>query len=309
MSKRIVDISRNGRHLSVSYGFLVVTSNEVEVGRVAIDDILSLIISGRGATHSSALFARFAAKNIPVVVCDANYHPVAWVLGVDGNTLQSARMIAQIMATQPMKKSAWKDIVVSKVLNQAEVLDLCNGEGDVLRALSKKVRSGDVGNIESQAALYYWKRLFGNTFRRVRAAKGVNSMLNYGYTIIRSCVARAVMSTGLHPTLGIHHRGPSNSFCLVDDLMEPYRPIVDYTIWKLSSDGINELTDDVKLRLAELTVSDTEDDAGTSTVYTSIVNLSMSLSNVFEGKGTKLVLPEFYEPLTMLSATSRNLQC
>ena len=106
-----------------------------------------------------------------------------------------------------------------------------------LEHLSAAVKSGDPSNIESQAARIYWGTLFGPTFRRDRTEEGINALLNYGYTVMRAAVARALVGTGLHPSLGIHHRNQYNSFALADDLLEPLRPLVDIQVFQLASEG------------------------------------------------------------------------
>ena len=276
------------------------------VAQVPLDDILSIIITGRGATHTSSLFSRLATNKIPFIICDKNYKPIAWVLGIEGNSFQCGRMLSQIAAKKPLVKNAWRDIIVSKILNQATVLDLCNNNGDVLRALSKKVRSGDTSNVEAQAAMYYWRKLFDKNFQRDNALDGINAMLNYGYAIIRSCVARSIVASGLHPTIGLHHRNPTNSLCLVDDLMEPFRPIVDLSVYSLVKEGLIEVNTIVKRRLADLSASDTESEIGTSPLFTATNRLSISLAKLFEGTINKIELPDYYEPLTMMSIMPKN---
>jgi len=148
----------------------------------------------------------------------------------------------------------WQAVVKAKIINQAKILKLFTIEEQQLLILAKKVTSGDSQNIEAQAAKKYWQKLFGKDFRRDYSATGINSLLNYGYAILRSSTARAVFACGLTPAIGIHHNNQENAFCLVDDLMEPYRPIVDYVVKKITEEEleIKELTTDHKKMLSKI---------------------------------------------------------
>ena len=224
MTGRIVEIAENGRHLALHRGFMEVRADRELIARVPLDDLLAVIVSGHGCTHSSNLIAALAERGTPFIICAVNYQPVAWMLPLFGHHAQSTRMQAQARAKLPLKKRLWQQIVRAKISNQAEVLDMFGDGGNRLKRLATKVRSGDPDNMEAQAARHYWSVLFPHGFTRDKEGGGINALLNYGYAIIRSCVARGVMAAGLHPTLGIWHRGPTNPMCLVDDLMEPFSP-------------------------------------------------------------------------------------
>ena len=162
-----------------------------------------------------------------VLVSGPNRLPAAMQLPLDGNYMQTQRFLAQVNAPKPLSKRLWQAIVREKILNQAGLLTELNGTDAGLSELAKKVRSGDPDNLEGRTAVIYWKNLFGDPFRRDRDVPDSNLLLNYGYAVLRAMAARACCAAGLHPTIGLHHHNQYDPFCLADDLMEPFRPVVD----------------------------------------------------------------------------------
>jgi CRISPR-associated protein Cas1 len=184
-------------------------------------------------------------------------------------------------------------VVRAKLGHQAAVLEALGKPGAPLRALSKRVRSGDPDNLEAQGARRYWPLLFGEEFRRDREQQGINAMLNYGYTVLRAATARAVIAAGLHPTLGIHHQNEANSMRLVDDLMEPFRPYIDYTIWRLAqSTSDMELDRSAKTAIVRALFIELETDAGATPIQVCLQRLASSLAQVFTGEQAGLDLPK-----------------
>jgi CRISPR-associated protein Cas1 len=224
---QIVEISTPGRYLSVHRGFLRVLEQQIEIARLPLDDISAILVTTPGASLSTALATDLASRGTPLVVCGTNFRPVAILWPVDQHYEQAKRFQWQISLSRPRKKNLWQQLVRQKVLNQSAVLARWDSALAILPRLAKQVRSGDPSNIEAQAARYYWSALFGDEFRRDIDGGGINAQLNYGYAVLRAAVARAVVAVGLHPSLGIFHSDPRNSFQLVDDLMEPFRPLVD----------------------------------------------------------------------------------
>jgi len=222
---RIVDVTENGRHLSLERGFLVATQDRVEVGRVPLDDVAAVIFSAYGSSYTNPLVVALAARGAVLVTCDERHLPVAWTLPIAGQESQTRIVSAQIGASKPLNKRLWQYLVRAKIRACADVLGLMGKPRAILDALVPQVDSGDTKNVEATAAQRYWPTLFGSSFRRDREAPGVNAMLNYGYTVVRSAVARAVVSVGLHPSVSIQHR--RSPLALVDDLIEPFRAVVD----------------------------------------------------------------------------------
>jgi CRISP-associated protein Cas1 len=230
MIGRIVEIADDHRHLLMSRGFMVVRDTEgerKELGQVPLDDITAVIANAHGLSYTNSLLVALSERGAPFVLCAANHNAVGMLLPIDGNYQQAKRFDAQIDAAKPLRKRLWADIVKSKLQQQAATLEAAGESTPPLTALIGKVRSGDPDNIEAQGARRYWTLLFGDEFRRDQNAGSLNGMLNYGYTVLRAATARAVVAAGLHPTLGLHHSNEGNAMRLVDDVMEPFRPMVD----------------------------------------------------------------------------------
>ena len=288
---RVLDISSDGLHLAVHRGFLTVSDRDAEIGRIALDDIGAVIVHAHGTTWSNHVFVQMAERNVPVVLCAPNHAPVSVVWPLAGHHAQGGRMQAQAGASKPLKKQLWQQVVTAKVRMQGHVL-ACNGqEAGAFSLLARKVRSGDPDNIEAQAARRYWQALMGPHFRRDQNAEGANAMLNYGYTVLRAIVSRSICASGLHPGLGIFHANRGNSFPLSDDLMEPYRPLVDQLVLNLIRQGITEVDRTAKQRLAALAGFDLETPDGTSPLSVQVQRLTHSLAVSFETGLPGLALP------------------
>lgn len=291
MIGRIVEIARDWRYLSVNRGFLVVSHQGQEVGRTPIDDVAALIGNAHGLVYSNNLLVALAERNAPFVLCGANHSPVGLLWPVASHHRQAARMDAQLRASQPLRKRLWKQVVQAKICMQAAVIALFDGPALSLRRLVGKVRSGDPSNIEGQAAKLYWSLLLGRSFRRNRQAPGVNAMLNYGYTVLRAIVARQVMAAGLHPGIPLHHANEGNAMRLVDDLMEPFRPLVDVRVSRLAQADSGALDAATRRELAVLGTRSMRTSRGVSPVSLVVQRLTVSLAQVYESPSKSLDLP------------------
>lgn len=289
---RIVDISTDGRHLSVDRGFMTVSADKEEIGRIALDEMAALIVHAHGITYSNNLLVRLAQQNTFVVMCAANHAPVSCIWPLSGHHAQGARMRAQWEAGKPLQKRLWQQIVQSKIRMQGAVLAANGSESAAFEMLARRVQSGDPENVEAQAARRYWPMLMGKSFRRDQSQDGANAMLNYGYTVLRAIHSRAVVSSGLHPTIGIFHQNRQNAFALSDDLMEPFRPLVDQAVLRLVKDGHVEVTPEVKAVLARITAFDLPMGGQNSPVSVAAQRLSHSLALSFENGKADLALPE-----------------
>ncbi len=234
MIKRIVEIS-NPAYLHLKNQQMVIEQNGTLMGQVPIEDLGVLILSNPAITHTQQLLSACWQNNVIVVSCDERFMPGAALIPLDGHSLHAKILASQIEARESTKKRLWAAIVKAKIREQVKVLKAVNKDTAGLSAYPAKVKSGDPENIEAQAARIYWLRLFGDGFRRNRDDPGINALLNYGYAVMRSAVARAVVGAGLTPALGIHHRNQYNSFALVDDLIEPLRPLVDVKVHELTN--------------------------------------------------------------------------
>lgn len=230
MIKRIIEIN-NPAYLKIKQSQLVIEQNYQTVAKVPAEDIGILLINHRAIILTATVTNKLIENKAAIIHCDERFMPCAYTLPLDNNLTHSAVLRQQITIKSAIKKRLWQQIVQAKITAQAEVLQSCNKpKAMTLIALAKTVKSGDPENKEAQAAQYYWRELFGETFRRNPDLEGLNSFLNYGYAILRSTIARAVCCAGLHPAIGVHHSNQYNAFCLADDLIEPLRPLVDWTV-------------------------------------------------------------------------------
>lgn len=291
MIGRLVEIANDARHLSLDRGFLVVSHRGLQIGRVPIDDVSAVIGNAHGLSYSNNLLVALAERGAPFVLCGPQHRPVGVLWPMQGHHRQAARMDAQLRASLPLRKRLWKRIVQCKIGMQAAVIGLHGGPEAPLRRLLGKVRVGDPGNVEGQASRAYWLLLFGRGFRRDRKAAGANAMLNYGYTVLRAAVARHVMAAGLHPGIPLHHANEGNPMRLVDDLMEPFRPLVDAWVRRLVDAGCVQVDVESKRVLALVPVRNLVMPYGTSPVSMVIQRLAVSLAQTYEDAGHRIELP------------------
>jgi CRISPR-associated protein Cas1 len=289
--ERIVDIATDGRHLSANRGFLIVSEDRVEVGRVPLDDVAAVIVHAHGVTWSTSLVVKLAERGAILLLCGSNHAPVAVCLPLDGHHAQNGRMRAQWEAGRPLAKQLWRRLVVAKIRWQQAVLAANGKPAGAFDLLARRVGSGDPENVEAQAARRYWPLLMGGEFRRDRDAGGANAMLNYGYAILRSMCARAVVAAGLHPSIGVHHANRGNAFALADDLIEPFRPLADALTVRLIAHGVTEVTPEAKRAYAGMIAIDLPGENGITTVAGAATCAAQTLAGCFQsGRASDLVL-------------------
>jgi len=296
---QIVDISQDGRHLSRDRGFLKVEAEGRVLGRIAFDQVAAVIVHSHGVTWSNSLLVELADRGVPVVLCAANHQPRAILCSLQGHHQQNARMRAQWDAPQPLIKQAWKQVVTAKIRMQAAALAAIGQPPAPLDHIARGVQSGDSGNAEAQAARHYWPMMMGKAFRRNSDLHDINALLNYGYTVLRAATARAVAAAGLHPTIGLFHSNRANAFALADDLMEPFRPLVDLTARAIAARVGAEVTPEAKRRMADLIALDLPLTGETSPVSVALSRLATSLAQSFEVQRLSLALPKPPAPLTL----------
>lgn len=305
MIGRIVEVADDKRHLFLHRGFLVVQDTEgerKELGQVPLDDIAAVIANAHGLSYTNNLLVALAERCAPFVLCAANHNAVGMIMTIEGNYQQAKRFDAQLAAGQPLKKRLWAEVVKSKLQQQAAALAATGAPFIPLSALVRKVRSGDPDNFEAQGARRYWGLLFGDDFRRDQQAGGLNAMLNYGYTVLRAATARAVVAAGLHPTIGLHHSNEGNAMRLVDDLMEPFRPMMDLKVWQLYKQGEGQVTPESKRVLVRTLYDDMQTSAGATPVMVCTQKLAISLAQIFMGERDKLDLPFPGLPLSLAAS-------
>ncbi|WP_224815966.1 type II CRISPR-associated endonuclease Cas1 [Hasllibacter sp. MH4015] len=296
---QIVDITTDGRHLSRERGFLKVSDGAEEIGRIPLDQIAGVIVHAHGTTWSTSLLTELADRGAPVVLCGSNHAPRSVLLPLEGHHAQGARLRAQWQAKAPLMKQAWKQIVICKIAMQAAALEAVGEAHAPVAILKRKVTSGDATGVEAQAARHYWPRMMGEDFRRDRTAPDLNALLNYGYTVLRAATARAVVAAGLHPTIGLHHSNRGNAFALADDLMEPFRPLVDCCVRSLSARNGPQVDTEAKQTLAQLIALDLPLGDGLTPVSVALGKLAISLGQSFEAGTLNLALPAPPDALTL----------
>lgn len=291
MPGRIVEVTSDGRHLSVERGHLLVEAKDATPLRVALDDIAVLVANAHGLTYSNNLLVKLCERGALVVLCGASHNPVAWLWPLDGHFEQAGRMAAQARAKASLKGRLWQHLVRGKLINQGAVVASLGNRAGAFEALARKVKPADPENIEAQAAQRYWPMLFGPGWRRNRDGEDANALLNWGYAVLRSATARAVMSAGLHPSLGVFHRNAQNPMCLVDDLMEPFRPFIDLAVRRLVLDGHETLDSYAKKRLVAVMYLDLVSGDETSPLLVCLERLTLSLARSFQAGKAELALP------------------
>lgn len=264
---------------------------------IPIEDIGVVVLDNRRITITTGAMEALLGNNCAIITCDSTNLPVGLMLPLSGNSTQSERFRAQIDASLPLKKQLWQQTVRQKILNQATVLN--RNTGAIVKNMqvwANEVRSGDPDNFEARAAAYYWRNLFPTLPNFVRGREGdpPNNLLNYGYAILRACVARGLVGSGLLPTLGIHHHNRYNTYCLADDIMEPYRPFVDDLVINIMQQypDYSELTRSIKAALLTIPSLDVTLDGKRSPLMIAVGQTTASLAKCFNGELRKIAYPE-----------------
>lgn len=303
MIGRIVEIANDARHLALYRGFLTIKNKEAqgeELGRIPLDNILAVIAHAHGLSYTNNVLCSLAERGIPFVLCNDLHEVVGMLWPVSGHHQQAKRFDAQISATEAKKRALWAKIVRSKIQQQELLLEKLGFHSVAIQRLLKQVKNGDPENCEAQAARIYWHLLLGNNFLRNREAGGINAFLNYGYTVLRSAMARAVIAAGLHPSVGLHHSNGVNAMRLVDDLMEPFRPVIDAEVFRLSRENQSKseqqsLTNEIKQRLVHcLFVEALTTEGFRIPVMVAMQKLATSLALFFMGETSNIVLPKAF---------------
>ena len=301
----------NPAYLSLRNQQLVIKMPEVEksttvceviktesVRTIPVEDIGVMVLDNKQITLTQGLMEALLVNNTAVVSCDARSMPAGLLLPLSGNTIQQERFTDQINSSLPLRKQLWQQTIKAKIENQAAVLRKhTSAESKCINVWASDVKSGDSDNLEGRAAAYYWKNLFVpyiDKFVRGREAAPPNNLLNYGYAILRALIARALVSSGLLPTLGIHHHNRYNAYCLADDIMEPYRPYVDELVLSIVKSGqdYEELTKDLKAQLLSIPTIDVQISGKRSPLMIAASTTTASLAKCFGGEIRKIIYPE-----------------
>lgn len=272
-------------------------NNRGNQNSIPVEDIGILILDNPQITITQGLLESLLNNNCSIVACSSKHLPIGLFLPLESNQEQSQRFREQIEASVPLKKQLWQQTVSAKILNQAILLNKVGVNSDNMKKWSRDVRSGDPDNLEGRAAAFYWKNIFPKEleFQRDRYGLPPNNLLNYGYAILRATIARALVASGLLPTLGIHHHNKYNAFCLADDIIEPYRPFVDDMILTFIRDGedFTELTSSIKKQLLTIPVIDVWIEDQKRPLMIAAQRTTSSLAKCFAGEQRKIIYPVF----------------
>jgi CRISPR-associated protein Cas1 len=297
MTDRIIDITETSVFLKIHNHLLVIEKPDGSKYSLPTSDIAAIVISNRAVALTHAVLAEITNSGGIIVVCDDKYLPAGMMLPMQQHYIQTERFRQQANAPQPTTKRIWQQLIRAKIFNQAKLLNIITGSDHGLFVLSQKVKSGDPENIEARAAKIYWQHLFQNIpdFKRERFGDNCNPMLNYGYAVLRATTARAICGVGLHPTIGVNHHNRYNPFCLADDLMEPFRPLVDRAVV-----NIINLTDSIPEQLDKTTKAALinallvrvllNDEA--VTLFDALTRSASSIALAFENNSKNIIIPE-----------------
>lgn len=297
MLGQVLEIETPGRRLSLNRGFLDIHDHERLLGSVPVQDVEALLLSTPAYQVSGQALSALLENGTPVVFCGTDFKPSGYILPTQGHHAQGARMQSQADAGKPLKKQLWRQIVVAKILAQAEALDQIGLPSGPVRALAPRVRSGDPENLEANAAQRYFPLFFGREFRRGAGTQGINAFLNYGYTVLRTATVRAIISAGLHPSLSIFHVSDGDALRLADDLMEPFRPVVDLEVRAIAETGATSMSPELKMRLVAILRQDFNMPDGTRPLTQVLHRVAVSLAHIYEGQRKSLELPSPLIPL------------
>jgi CRISPR-associated protein Cas1 len=292
MLKRTLYFS-NPCRLTVKDLQLVIKRDEAENVTVPIEDIGFVVLEHQQISISLPLLDELANFNVAVIFCNKTHMPHSMLFPLEGNHLQSELYRQQIGISEPLKKQLWKQTIEAKIMNQARLLEKLGIACSDIKNMANDVKSGDASGREGIAAKKYWKRLFGEDFTRERYGDFPNSFLNYGYTVLRAAVARALTGSGLLPTFGIHHHNKYNAYCLADDIMEPFRPYVDELVFSMveSYPETETLEKEIKAEFLNLLTRDVQFSNTKRPLMVGLSQTTASLVKCIGGKQKKLEYP------------------
>ncbi|MBN2892259.1 MAG: type II CRISPR-associated endonuclease Cas1 [Bacteroidales bacterium] len=285
------------------------TDKEKQSASIPIEDIGVVILDAPQMTVSRAVMSKMLENNVAIIVCNEKHLPKGLMLNLESNSIQQEHFRNQINATEPLKKSLWQQTIKYKIKNQALLLQSLGITAEKLRFWFEKVKSGDPENVEGRAAAYYWQNIYSDIiekFRRRRTGNEPNNLLNYGYAVLRATVAREIVGSGLLPTLGIHHHNRYNAYALADDIMEPYRPFVDWIVRDIVEKYYNDewvdsgfnLSPPIKKELLKIPLIDVVIEGKTHPLSIAVRHTTASLAECFAKTKRKIAYPRF-EPYSI----------
>ncbi len=281
--------------LSLKYNQIEIRYKDVEeVITRPIEDVGVIIVENQMVHFTIPLLNALADNNVAVIFCNAQCMPNTMLMPLESNAIQQEVYRFQVEASLPTKKRIWKDIIEYKIRNQAALLDMLGRDGKVLKPYYMNVLSGDSDNREGLAAKIYWQQMYGRRFNRNRNGEDPNSLLNYGYAILRAAVARALLGSGLFPAFGLFHRNRYNAFPLADDVMEPYRPFIDYAVYQIFGYSSEACLDkEAKQSLVRVLFTDVKMKDQIRPLQVALSMTTASLVRALKDKKESIIYPSF----------------
>lgn len=273
----------------------LVLKSEIRESTIPIEDIGFLVIDNPETFLSIPAMNLLVENNTSVIICGNNHLPNGMFLNLNSHHIQQEIFKNQIDASVPLKKQLWQQTIVEKITNQGILLEQITGSKNSFPFLASKVLSGDSSNMEAAAANQYWKSFFETNFKRERFGDYPNNFLNYGYAILRAATARALSGSGLLNTLGIHHKSKYNAFALADDIMEPFRPIVDEKVYEIMQKyDEQELNTAIKSELLQILTRTVYFKEEKSPLMVALQKTASSLQQCYTGNRKKIKYPKLW---------------
>lgn len=267
----------------------LVLKSELKEKTIPIEDIGFLVLDHAEIYISIPTMNLLIENNTSFIICGKNHLPNGMFLNLNSHHIQQEIFKNQINASVPLKKQLWQQTIVEKISNQGILLQKITTKKNNFDFLASKVLSGDSSNMEAVAANFYWKVFFEQEFKRERFGDYPNNFLNYGYAILRAATARALSGSGLLNTLGIHHKSKYNAFALADDIMEPYRPIVDEKVFEIMQTySEQELNTTIKSELLQILTRTVYFKEEKSPLMVALQKTASSLQQCFTGERKKI---------------------
>lgn len=276
----------------------LIIKSEIRESSIPIEDIGFLVLDHQEIYLSLPAMNLLVENNTSVIICGKNHLPNGMFLNLNSHHIQQEVFKNQIEASIPLKKQLWQQTIVEKITNQGILLAKITENKNSFEFLASKVLSGDTTNMEGVAAGQYWKTFFDTydiNFRRERFGDYPNNFLNYGYAILRAATARALSGSGLLNTLGIHHKSKYNAFALADDIMEPFRPLVDEKIFEIMQQyDEQELNTKIKAELLQVLTRTVYFKDEKSPLMVALQKTASSLQQCFMGNRKKIKYPKLW---------------
>ncbi|WP_308993800.1 type II CRISPR-associated endonuclease Cas1 [Mariniflexile litorale] len=273
----------------------LVIASENRNTTIPIEDIGFILIDHNETYISIPALNKLINNNCACIICDDKHLPNGMMLNLNSHHIQQEIFKTQIEASTPLKKQLWQQTVIEKIRNQGQLLETITKSKNKFEYLSSKVLSGDTSNMEGVAANFYWKSFFEIDFKRERYGNYPNNFLNYGYAILRAATARALSGSGLLNTLGIHHKSKYNAFALADNIMEPFRPIVDEAVHHIMQHyDEQELNTEIKSILLETLTRTVYFKDEKSPLMVGLQKTASSLQQCYSGKRKKIKYPKLW---------------